>query len=119
MGVGILSHVPVISESHAKHSAPHGKNNAGLAGSAYARGTIPHIRMRLLHYENTFGEAHTSEYCLDAMLNLVLCITRSAKPDADRLARLTGATNAPCPTKDSLASDHAVACQAASVRHTG
>jgi hypothetical protein len=119
MGAGILSQVPVINESHAKHFTLQDNNNAGLVGSARARGVIPHIRMCLLHFENTFGESHSSEYCLDAMLSLVLLIARSAKPDTDRLARLTGAMRDPCPAKDGLAPDHALGCQAASVRRAG
>jgi len=119
MGAGILSQAPVINGSQAKYSALHGNDKAGLVGSARARGAIPHKRMRLLHFENTFGEAHTSEYCLDAMLSLVLLITRSARPDADRLARLSGAINDPCPAKDCPAPDHAAGRQAAFVRHAG
>jgi len=119
MGVGILSQVPVISGSQAKLSAPHGNGNPSLAGSAHARGAIPSIRMRLLHLENSFGEAHSSGYCLDAMLSLVVLITRSARADADRLARLTGAIRDPSLAKDGLVPDHAIGCQAASVRRAG
>jgi hypothetical protein len=49
--------------------------------------------MRLLHFENAFGVANNSEYCLDAMLSLVLLMARNARPDADRLARLTGSVS--------------------------
>ena len=118
MGAGILSQVPVISESHAKLSAPHGNDNPGLAGSAHARGAIPSIRMRLLHLENSCGEVYSSEYCLDAMLSLVVLITRSAKADADRLARLTGAIHLP-PAGDGLVPDQAIGGQAAPVRRAG
>jgi len=94
MGASILTQVPISSESQEKNSAPDSSDNAGPACQARAKSTIPSIRMRLLHFENTFGETYHSEYCLDAMLNLVLLMTRSSKPDADRLARLTGRQSA-------------------------
>ena len=55
-------------------------------------GILPNarIRMRLLHFENAFGAAYNSEYCLDAMLSLVLLMARNARPNADRLTRLIG-----------------------------
>ena len=91
MGVGILTQTPIADKAQEKYSAPHG---IAPAGQARPRSAIPNIRMRLLHFENTFGETYDSEYCLDAMLSLVLLMTRSSRPDADRLARLTGTQSA-------------------------
>ena len=82
MGTGILAQVPVITQSHSKYSASHGNNMACLIGRERTMVAIPNARMRLLHFENTFGEAHASEYCLDAMLSFVQIMTRSSKPDA-------------------------------------
>jgi hypothetical protein len=63
--------------------------------------------MRLLHFENAFGDAYASEYCLDAMLSLVLLMSRHSKPDADRLERLTGTANTASPAAKGLAGEAA------------
>ena len=63
---------------------------ADFTYTACLGGAIPSARMRLLHFENTFGDVYASEYCLDAMLSLVLIVARSARADVDRLERLTG-----------------------------
>ena len=119
MGAGILSQAPVNKRARAKYSASRGNGNVCLAGSACARGAIPSIRMRLLHLENAFGEVCTSEYCLDAMSSLVLLITRSARLDADRVARLTGGIHDSGPAQEGLVPEPAAGCQGTSVQRAG
>ena len=97
MGADILQQFPVLSGSHEVHSIPHGGKHPGSVGGLRAEGAIPSERMRLLHFENTFGDVYASEYCLDAMISLVLLVMRSAKLDAARLARLTARPDAACP----------------------
>lgn len=88
-----------------QHTGDPGKNfppaqNAGhtqRSHAAHAGATRSDARMRFLHFENTFGATHASEYCMDAMLSLVLFMVRNARPDAARLARLTGAAGAAYP----------------------
>jgi hypothetical protein len=103
MGADILQKFPGISGSHAAHSAPRDSDHAGLVRGLRAGGAIPSDRMRLLHFENAFGDVYASEYCLDAMLSLVLLVMRSSRLDADRLARLTERPDAACPAEDCLA----------------
>ena len=84
----------LAAESFAAYLAPHGNDHAGLAQEVRSGGTIPSKRMRLLHFENTFGDVYTSEYCHESMLSLVLLMTKNAKPDTDRLERLTATADA-------------------------
>ena len=74
--------------------------------------------MRLLHFENTFGDTYASEYSLDAMLSLVLLMTRSSRPDADRLTRLTATASAPLPAA-TFARHDTSGSDAAPARHAG
>jgi len=116
MGIGILSEVQSqsIGGIYGRHFATHGNGHTGLVHGARAGGMIPKARMRLLHFENTFGKTYDSEYCLDAMLSLVLIMARSARPDADRLARLIGATSAAAyPEKNNASPDSAAAVREA------
>ena len=103
MATGILSEFALISGLHAKHPAPHGNDPADLGHATLAGGAIPRIRMQLLHFENAFGDVCTSEYCLDAMLSLVLLMMRSSRHDAARVERLTEAANAPYPADCDMA----------------
>ena len=103
MGTGILPEFPNTDRAHTSHSAPHGNKQAGLVRDGIkAQAAAPRGRMRILHFENTFGEVQSSEYCLDAMLSLVLLMARNSKPDANRLARLTGAARATHSLEDSF-----------------
>ena len=111
MDVGSISQAPDLNEMHAEHSTPHGNENAGLAGDA-----APSVRMRLLHVENSFGELRVSEYCLEAMLSLVLFVARSARPDQDELERPASEAGAACPANDALFPDSAAGYQAATDR---
>ena len=100
MGTGTLPEFPhTLGGSSAKQSAPHGNGHVGLTPGTRTRGAIPGNRMRLLHYENAFGDVYASEYCLDAMISLTLFMAKSARPDTDRLARLTGAAAAAPPAE--------------------
>ncbi|MDR2696373.1 MAG: hypothetical protein LBC79_08360 [Deltaproteobacteria bacterium] len=103
MGADILQQLPLISGSRVAHSAPHDSGRPGAARGFRAAGAIPSDRMRLLHFENAFGDVYASEYCLDAMLSLMLLVIRSARLDADRLARLTEMPDNACPAADCLA----------------
>jgi len=87
MGNGALQEFPHSSGSYARH---HGKGRVETRLS----GAIPNARMRLLHFENIFGDTYASDYCLAAMSSLVLIMARSAGPDADRLDRLAGTADA-------------------------
>ena len=100
MGADILQQFPVIRGLHTAYSAPLGNDCPGSARGLRARGVIPSDRMRLLHFENAFGDVYASEYCLDAMLSLVLLVMRSTRLDADRLERLTAVSDAACPADD-------------------
>jgi len=93
MGTGILSEFPDTSGSYATYPALHGDDPVQPVHAPHAGGGIPKIRMRILHFENTFGDVCTSEYCLDAMLSLVLLMTRSTRHNAARLERLTEAAH--------------------------
>ena len=102
MGADILQQLPVIRGSHAAYSAAYGNDRPVSACGFRTGGAIPSDRMRLLHFENTFGDVYASEYCLDAMLSLVLLVMRSTRLDADRLKRLTGMPDAACSADDGL-----------------
>ena len=122
MSTGILSEFPVIDGSYAGHSAQHSKEHADFSRKTRASGVIPNTRntrMQLLHFENAFGDVRVSEYCMDAMLSLVLLMGRNSRADADRLARLTGTANTAYPPEDSLVPDAEADCEAASVRRVG
>ena len=106
MGVDITRQFAGANEPHTGRVVSHSGGRAGYIPTVRAGCAIPNVRMRLLHFENAFGDAYASEYCLDAMLSLVLIVARSARPDADRLERLTG-------TADAAERTHA------SVRRTG
>jgi hypothetical protein len=109
----------VIDGSYAEDSAPYDNNHAALVSVRRARGAMS-VRMQLLHFENIFGDVRVSEYCSDAMLSLVLLMARGAKHDADRLARLTGATDAAYPAaKDGFCPGAAAGRDVAAVRPTG
>jgi len=100
MGTGPQPGFPHMSELYARHSAPHGNGHAGLT-SGRRTGSVmrKRMRMRLLHFENAFGDAYASEYCLDAMISLVLTMARSARSDADRLERLAGTAAEAAPVR--------------------
>jgi len=85
----VIAAAPVIDAAYAKYSSPHGNKHAEPVYGLRHKGVTPSARMRFLHFENTFGEAHTSEYCLDAMVSLVLIMTRNTRPNAARITRLT------------------------------
>ena len=119
MAASTLAQAPVSKRSCAKKPTSHGNGSVGLPGSAHARGTIPSIRMRLLHLENALGAADRSEYSLDAMVSLVLLIARSAGLKADRVARLISGKHDPCPTLEGFVPAPAVGRQAASVQCAG
>jgi len=87
MGNGVLSEFPHGNGTYARH---HDKGRV----ETRLRGAIPNARMRLLHFENIFGDTYASDYCLAAMSSLVLIMARSANPDADRLDRLAGTAEA-------------------------
>jgi len=112
MGTVILSEDHSIGGSHERDSAAHGNGDTGLVRGMRAEGANLKSRMRLLHFENAFGQAHASEYCLDAMLSLVLLMVRNARPDADRLARLTGAASAAYPAERGISPDSAAVGEA-------
>ena len=101
MGIGILSEVQNIGGPCGRDSAAQGNDptRTDRFHGMRAQGSAAQARMRLLHFENAFGEAHASEYCLDAMLSLVVLMVRNARPDADKLARLTGAASAAYPAE--------------------
>jgi hypothetical protein len=105
MGIGILQEFPLIDGSHARHAVPHSNGHAGLSRETRARGALPNPRMRLLHFENTFGDVRVSEYCLDAMVSLVLLMTRNTKADAAKLARLTETASAMHPAENGFSRD--------------
>ena len=119
MSTGILPEFSVIGGSYAGHSAQPSKEHTDFSRKTRASGVIPNARMQLLHFENAFGDVSASEYCLDAMLSLVLLMGRNSRPDADRLARLTGTANIACPPRDNLTPDAEAGCKAASIRHAG
>ena len=112
MGVGILPEIQSSCEDYEGHSVTHGNEHSGLVYEMRAESTGPKVRLRLLHFENTFGVVHASEYCQDAMLSLVLLMVRNARPDADRLARLTGTASVPYPTENSFSPDSAAGREA-------
>ena len=87
MGNGTLPECPHSSGTHAR-------NHGGGHGNTRLRGVIPNARMRLLHFENIFGDTYASDYCLDSMSSLVLIMARSARPDTGRLERLAGMADA-------------------------
>ena len=89
MGTGILSELTDICGVYTGHSASQGNSCTGFTRQTGTRDAGPNARIRILHFENAFGNVHTAEYCLDSMINLVLIMVRSARPDADKLARLT------------------------------
>jgi hypothetical protein len=91
MGMGTA--LPVFPHSGGTYGSrvvTHDDRQAGFTHTARPGCTIPSARMRLLHFENTFGDVYASEYCLDAMISLVLIVARSARSDAGRLERLIG-----------------------------
>jgi len=106
MGTGILQDFALIGESYTGHCAPCDKNHTAFTHKKSAKVAIASARMRLLHFENTFGEAHASEYCLAAMLCHVLIMVRSSRPDVNKLARLIGTADAAYPAKDKLIPDN-------------
>jgi hypothetical protein len=77
--------------------ALHGNGIADYVLETPVCGATRNARMRLLHFENAFGDAYSSEYCMAAMLNQVLIMTRNLRSATDRLARLTGTADAACP----------------------
>ena len=107
MGTGIPQKFSPIRRSYTGHDALHGNDRTDLEHEPPAKVAVSNARMRLLHFENAFGEAHASEYCLAAMLCLVLIMVRNSRPDATRLARLIATADAACPAKDKLCQDNA------------
>ena len=104
MYTGTMPEFPVSVGSYARPSAQQDNDHTDLVRGKRTEGTMS-ARMRFLHFENTFGEAHASEYCLDAMLSLVLLMMRNSKLDADRMARLAGLESAAHLGEDGLALD--------------
>ena len=119
MVASTLAQAPVSKRSRAEKTTSHGNGSVGLPGSAHARGTIPSIRMRLLHLENALGAADRSEYSLDAMVSLVLLIARSASLKMDRMARHISGIHVPCPVQGGLVPAPATVRQAVSVQRAG
>jgi len=119
MGVSILPEVQKSDGSYKEHFAAHGGRRTDFVHGGRAGGATSNARMRLLHFENTFGSTHVSEYCLDAMLNLVLIMARNARPNAERLARLTGTASAAYPAGADCPHGVSVSCEEAHVRRAG
>ena len=101
MGMGTALPVrPHSDGTYGRRVVTRNDRQAGFTHTAGLGCAIPNARMRLLHFENTFGDVYTSEYCLDAMLSLVLIVARSARSDADRLERLIGMTGVARPAEE-------------------
>ena len=99
MGIGTLPVFPHSNGTCGRRFVTRDDRQASIC-TACPGGAIPSARMRLLHFENTFGDVYASEYCLDAMTSLVLLVARSARSDADRLERLTGMAGATRPAEE-------------------
>ena len=91
-----------------------GNNFTDFVLETPVRGVIPNALMQLLHFENTFGDTYSSEYCLAAMLNQVLTKTRNPGPDTGRPAHLAETADAACqPAEKNARPDGAACCKVA------
>ena len=119
MAGGVPPELRTIGGPYGRHSVTLDGKDPGFVHAKRVAGALPNARMRLLHFENAFGAAYASEYCQDAMLSFVLLMARNARLNADRLARLTGATSAEHPAEGKFFPGAAAVCEAAHVLRAG